>query len=119
MYVYYNSNPNRQQKQGKLLKLKSKDILCFLFLFSWRMLNNIGVFIEVQIPIKSSILLKHYTNMRNYGALFNPSTKLKSTSHKLQQRSCYTFSKPCILYSIVNWKEIYHSRDSRHDERAN
>ena len=21
--------------------------------------------------------------------------------HKLQQRSCYTFSKPCILYSIV------------------
>ena len=83
------------------------------------MLNNIGVFIEVQIPIKSSNLLKHYTNMRNYGALFNPSTKLKSTSHKLQQRSCYTFSKPCILYSIVNWKEIYHSRDSRHDERAN
>ena len=38
------------------------------------MLNNTRVFIEKQIFIKSSNLLKQYTNMRSSSVLFNLST---------------------------------------------
>ena len=81
-----------------------------VFLFVTKRINGINDKVRDSMPLVSSII---------------PPIRGQSKAvfllqiHKLQQRSCYTFSKPCILYSIVNFKEIYHSRDSRYDEMAN